>query len=507
MTFVSETALRDLIKEALATPNDEMPYTDGVDLPILVNPTLDSTLARVDGSVVDVQFVPRDKVEFEVAVKSLTKNLPDEVIATLYAKVRDAIEDLEKAECACDSPGGVEDVKKKNVPAKASVEETIRSMVRKLVREAQDDDAHVTEPFATRNPGLAGGRKRIPAFADLEAQIDDALGTHGGPDEPLDEPGREEHRRMVDKEEGWDVDPFDTSSVDDETKSDWDPEGEPDNDEDDLPSAPGAGKKGRGKLGHGVGHGFHGKSFDEIADTLGISVAGAKRLEHVALAKVAYMMDLGPAEASELVLTAADDYITQLAKSGELTPEEVDDLYTNTDTLTELEGFREYLHNVIRKDMKASGVEFYPRLDDKGKPVLDKTGAQIHRGDKDEVAESDSPSRMGESRKKKGRSIKEALPDPNAAAPVRGGLMSADPNAAPAPAPAPKQGGLTAKGKVITAIWDAVKGVGGKPLSDDVKKKVMQLLAPFMPAVAPTPLRAPAQITPEPVAPLVGKAQ
>lgn len=384
MMFVSEKALRDLIRESLSTSEDKWtPLEDLDDLPVLVNPSLDSSLGKIDGDVIDVQFVPHDKTEFEVAVKSLTKNIPDEMIATLYRKFRDLVDDVEGEEPECgydDTHGDVKEMKKRVATSKVAIEETIRKMVRKALSEILKEEPKV--PIT-----LAGGKRRGPISAATEDEIDDILVTKSLLDDPSgwedvpDPESRAAHRKMVDREEGLDFDTWDTSDVDAETASDWDPE---DEDEKSGPE-----KKGRGKIGHGVGHGEHGKDFETIAQELGFSPAGIKRLEHVALAKLTYMMDLGPEDASRLVLDAVDDYILKLAKSGELSEEEVNYMYDHGDMVAELDGFREHLHAVIRKEMKKDGIEFYPKVDDSGKPMLDPQGRQIHRGKKDDDDDDD----------------------------------------------------------------------------------------------------------------------
>lgn len=382
MTFVSKTALRELIRESLSTSEDNWTALEDLEgletLPVLVNPSLDSNLGGVDGSIVDVQFVPSDKTEFEVAIRSLTKNLPDEIIGTLYKRFRDLVSDVEgeDVENGCETHGGVKEMKKTKNSQRMTIEETIRRMVRKIISEEISDDA----PKSKKIPiAIAGGKHRPKAFADFEDETDDELSmmqTLNDPDtwDTSSPEEREEHRKMVDRDEGFDVDIWDTADVDKETKSDWDPD---DESEWDMP------EKQKRKNAGGSGHGMHGKQFADIAEELGFSAAGAKRLEHVALAKLQYMLDLGPAESSELVMDAVDDYITKLAKTGNIDEEEVLYLYQNADMVADLEGFREFLHDVIRKEMKKDGIEFYPKTDEKGKPILDKQGAQIHRGKKD----------------------------------------------------------------------------------------------------------------------------
>jgi hypothetical protein len=123
-------------------------------------------------------------------------------------------------------------------------------------------------------------------------------------------------------------------------------------------------KPNRQKKGVGYNLQNDGESFEEIAKKLGISVAGAKRLEVVALAKVEYLHDLDEKDRGEIIATAVEDYIKYLSKSGELSKEEVGLMKQHPEIVANLDGFREHLHKYIRNAMKADGKEFYPGAGD-----------------------------------------------------------------------------------------------------------------------------------------------
>lgn len=95
-----------------------------------------------------------------------------------------------------------------------------------------------------------------------------------------------------------------------------------------------------------------GASFEEIATSLNFSVAGAKRAVDKALEKARFLgkMDLDDKEI--LVLTSMNDYIKMLSKSGELSPADIQLMKDHPDIVRELDGFREFLNNSIRRARK-----------------------------------------------------------------------------------------------------------------------------------------------------------
>lgn len=101
-----------------------------------------------------------------------------------------------------------------------------------------------------------------------------------------------------------------------------------------------------------------GSSFEEIAKELGFSVAGAKQAVDKALEKARFLatgMDEDDREI--LILTAMNDYIKMLTKTGELTGADVQLMKDHPGIVRELDGFREFLHNAIRRARKGAELE------------------------------------------------------------------------------------------------------------------------------------------------------
>lgn len=100
-----------------------------------------------------------------------------------------------------------------------------------------------------------------------------------------------------------------------------------------------------------------GASFEEIATELGFSVAGAKQAVDKALEKAQFIAATDSDEMEIIVLTAMSDYIKMLAKTGELSSADVTLLKDHPAIVRELDGFRDYLHNSIRRARKATAVD------------------------------------------------------------------------------------------------------------------------------------------------------
>jgi len=96
-----------------------------------------------------------------------------------------------------------------------------------------------------------------------------------------------------------------------------------------------------------------GATFDELAKEMGLSVAGAKRAVDMALEKARWMAtQVDPDELEILILTTMKDYIDLLSKSGELSPADVALMKDHPEIVRELDGFREFLHNSLRRARK-----------------------------------------------------------------------------------------------------------------------------------------------------------
>lgn len=92
-----------------------------------------------------------------------------------------------------------------------------------------------------------------------------------------------------------------------------------------------------------------GASFEDIAADLGFSVAGAKQAVDKALEKARFLAGMDEDDKEILILTAMNDYIDQLASSGELSPQDVQLMKDHPDIVRELDGFREFLHTAVRR--------------------------------------------------------------------------------------------------------------------------------------------------------------
>lgn len=97
-----------------------------------------------------------------------------------------------------------------------------------------------------------------------------------------------------------------------------------------------------------------GSTFEEIANELGFSVAGAKQAVDKALQKAQFIASQDPDDMEIMVLTAMNDYIGQLARTGDLSAADVKLMKDHPDIVRELDGFREYLANIIRRSRRQS---------------------------------------------------------------------------------------------------------------------------------------------------------
>lgn len=100
-----------------------------------------------------------------------------------------------------------------------------------------------------------------------------------------------------------------------------------------------------------------GASFEEIASELGFAVSGAKQAVDKAMQKAQWLGAMGlerPDDVEIMVLTAMNDYIKYLSKSGELTPADIQLLKDHPDIVRTLDGFREFLDKYVRRERKVT---------------------------------------------------------------------------------------------------------------------------------------------------------
>jgi len=97
-----------------------------------------------------------------------------------------------------------------------------------------------------------------------------------------------------------------------------------------------------------------GASFKEIAKEMGYATeSGAKQAVDKSLEKAKFVAGLPPEDLQIITLTAMNDYIDFLNKSGELTSADVQLMKDHPAIVSELEGFREFLEKSLKRAMKA----------------------------------------------------------------------------------------------------------------------------------------------------------
>lgn len=287
-TLITEEVLRDIIIEALDS-HSPSPLGSSSAAPVLVNPNVDGSGTMIDITPVECPETPHTVQEFDVSLRGLSKNLPNEVIPRLWSQIYAIIaSEVKRATTA--------ETERYNDMKKNSVYESLRRSVRSLVSES---------------------------LAEIDVN-------------------RNNEDEIKDDDFGGSVDPLDTTDVDAETTSAWDPDADADDDEKPKPA----------------GDTTRDDTFAKLAAELDISVAGVKRLEREGLKKMAYMQSLGTEEIALFVEETADKYIDYLVKEGgdDLSVTEIEFLRTELDAVIELEGFRDYLHKEIRKSMQADDL-------------------------------------------------------------------------------------------------------------------------------------------------------
>lgn len=353
---VTEKALRDLVREAMW--NKEFSgWSSNEDGPAVVNANVDPSIAVTDP--VNPNFKPQNKTEFGVAVNQLVKNLPDSEMPELYSTVKTAIDQNE-------ADKDEDEMKTKATQGGSKqVEEAVRKTIRKMLSEMQGP-VNEAKPFDWKNaPPVTGPLppvKKIPA------------GVHGG-----------EAQRRIDKNMdalrkglGKTVDAYEAPVTDaemgieePELADEEGPDANPDDPAvgDGVPNAPAAAEPAKRKAYKATALGgmsdVGGASFEQIAKELDFSVAGAKQAVDKALDKARFLMnDMDDDDREILVLTAMNDYIKYLTKSGELSAADVQLMKDHPDIVRELDGFREFLHNHIRRARKADQKVINPVKDD-----------------------------------------------------------------------------------------------------------------------------------------------
>ena len=335
-TLISETAVRELIREAFETPPafDATIITSDEELPIVINPSVDDQLGAVELSPVDIQFVPHNTVEFGIAVKQMSKNIPDEVIPMLYAKVREIMMDAQETYDGPDDQGDTEEMEKRQNSRLGMEEAVIRKAIRGMIKEAE-------MPFTIAGGKPSHKRTAMDDEIDDEIELAQVLNDPDRWDDVTDVEGLAAHHAQADREEDaqeFGDDPFDTSDVDAETTSEWDPE---------PAEAPAKHNRKESETGYGV----EGDQLRKLAAELGISTAGAKRLMNTGLAKLKYMADLSDADVKDIVHGAARDWVEKLVDKDRLSDAEGRTWLRHLDIVAQNDEFRDFLDSYVKAEM------------------------------------------------------------------------------------------------------------------------------------------------------------
>lgn len=345
---ISDKALREMVREAL----DSTGWSgEGESPAVKINPITDPSVAVTDP--VNPNFTPQDKTEFGVAIQQLVKNLPDTDMPAVFTAVKTALDRRsEKDEIdaatqaamvagsqeAIDNAGNSGKDKEQHegkMPTTNKVEEMLRARIRKAILEARglteaDLDQAGKEkkdlsPATNPNNVVA---KKIP------------MGVHGGEYQKRHEKTVGDLRKTL----GPSVEKYEEEPAAEEEPHLPDEEGG----DEEAEKKPKHAHQEIGALGQ-VGA----ASFEDIAKEAGMSVSGAKQAVDKALLRFKFLYELPEDDREILVLTAMNDYIGMLNKTGELTAADVQLMKDHPDIVRELDGFREYLHNTIRRNMKA----------------------------------------------------------------------------------------------------------------------------------------------------------
>lgn len=315
---VSETALRELVREALNNQKFGSVIVEDNDAVVNVSNVVDSSAAVTDPG--DPNYVPNNRVELQVAIKALSDDLPDEKVPDVYQKLVGAL-NVSKEKNEVES----EDKMKKE---ETKVESVVRAAIRKHLQEQES----ITQAYPPPRKFSKKPKNFGPVVGPLPPVQKIPAGVHGG-----------EYNRRADKQKA------DLQKVLKKT-----------NIEDDF----GGGKSADEALPTGPKNTMmtdvSGASFQEIADELGFSVAGAKQAVDKALAKAQWVGSMGetnPEDLEIIVLTSMNDYIKMLSKTGELSAADIQLMKDHPDIVRELDGFREFLDRAVRKARKPEGLE------------------------------------------------------------------------------------------------------------------------------------------------------
>lgn len=485
---VTGAALREALREVLWN-KEHSAWSSNAEGPASVSSNVDPSAAVTDP--VNPNFKPQDRTEFGVAVGQLVRNMSDSDMPGLYDAVKAAVEDKE------DKEGETQMKTNAASGKASKAEEAVRRAIRSIIAEAcTDGTLTLNEAGQGDDPPAPPSRKPLPFRLKKGEKPGPVMNLDNLPPVrkiPAGVHGKEYEDR-INKNKGWlnrnmgkAIDQYENPKAD--PNADIDPEA--------PERAAAAKRRhaykstaigGMSDVNYDVEAGEHkpasfeeiakglsldsakaeaqklgidvtGMSFEDIVKAiikaqggneeadfesvsreLGFSVAGAKQAVDKALAKARWITKIidpdDPAMVEDMdiiVITAMNDYIKHLAKSGELSAADVQLMKDHPDIVEDLDGFRDFLHNYVKRIGK-KGIK----------------GVKI-----DYLGDNSSAERQAQ----KPQAGKPAPPAPRQ--PASAPTPEASPSAAPAPA-----GGKGYK------IYPGGKRYGGKPVVTRVKNRV-----------------------------------
>jgi hypothetical protein len=293
---IKESTLRSMVKRLL----EDKSLGPAM---VSVNNVVDPSAAVTDPS--NPNFKPYSRVELQVALNAMIDDVPDNKIPDVYDSMKNALEVSQEEQ-------GEAEMKKAK---ETKVEESVRLAIRKILNEISKEEkakklwAGLKEPTGPLPPV-----KRVP------------YGQHGA-----------EYLSNLERNKAGLGKQFSTMQDDEDSKE---------MERNDMPAS------GRARKNVMMGD-VSGASFKEIAKEMGFAAeSGAKQAVERALDKAKFAGSMDPDQLEIITLTAMNDYINMLNKTGELSAADVQLMKDHPNIVEDLDGFREYLDGVLKKVRK-----------------------------------------------------------------------------------------------------------------------------------------------------------
>lgn len=281
---VSKDAVREYVREAMNNPSVGWQSSETLeDAPVSVSSIVDPSAAVTDPS--NPNFKPANRVELRTAISTMVDGISDDDASDFYSALKDHLDAKEKDD---------ENMRKKD----NKVEEAVRQVVRKILREAAG--SYKDTGMSYSGPGT-GTIKAPEGFESCE-ECDGTGETDQGTD------------CKVCKGRG-----YVKSSKRDYRKGD--------------------------------------ASYSDMGKELGVGTSRARDILELGLEKFKSRWQVDPDDLEILILSGINDYIQFLQKSGELTAADVQLLKDHPKVLWSMDGAQEYVANFIDKSMQGGTLK------------------------------------------------------------------------------------------------------------------------------------------------------